>query len=284
MKVSAVAAEPVDSVARGIPEIEWCGVTKAFTAHGRTAVALENVSCEIRKGERVALTGRSGGGKTTLLNMVAGLIMPTSGVVRHAGRDVTAINNEVGYVTQKDTVLPWRTVERNTALALEVRGAERSERRRRVAEVLELVGLTGAEHLYPSELSGGMLKRLLLARTLVYRPSVLLLDEPFAALDAHLRAGLHAELIRIWEATGATIVLVTHDLNEAVLLSDRVLVLGGSPSHVVLSRETNLPAGADPLEAQFAPAFTELTRELWHALRGDDPRSGRSDEGRDGSA
>ncbi len=270
MSAAATAPKPLAETKVEQPEIEWSGVSKSFTAHGRTSVAVSEVTCTIGRGERVALTGRSGGGKTTLLNMVAGLTAPTSGVVRHAGRPVTGINNAVGYVTQKDTVLPWRTVARNTGLALEVRGASKRERAARVAEVLELVGLTGCEQMYPSELSGGMLKRLLLARTLVYKPRVLLLDEPFAALDSYLRAGLHSELLRIWETTGATIVLVTHDLNEAVLLSDRVLVLAGNPSRIVFSLDTSLTV-ADPREAPFAPGFTELTRKLWTALHAEDP-------------
>jgi sulfonate transport system ATP-binding protein len=269
-------AAPHPAGQMGEAELEWVGIGKSFRSRGRTIDALDSVSFQVARHERVALTGPSGCGKTTLLNMAAGLVAPSRGTVHHAGRVVMGANTEVGYVTQRDTVLPWRTVEKNVALPLEIRGVDRAQRRLRVGEMLELVGLGGFDHLYPAELSGGMLKRLLLARTLVYRPRVLLLDEPFGALDAQLRLTLHGELIRIWEATGATIVLVTHDLAEAVSLADRVLVFGGRPSQVVAERRIDLPPGRDPLTTQFEPEFTKLTRELWQTLRdatpgGDEP-------------
>ncbi len=253
-----------------VAEVEWVGVSKVFRSSRAHVEAISDVTLRIRKRERLALTGPSGCGKTTLLGMVAGLVSPTSGSIRQRGRLVDGVNTSVGYVTQKDTVLPWRTVDKNAGLALELRGVGRRDRARRIGEVLDLVGLSGYERLYPSELSGGMLKRLLLARTLVHRPSVLLLDEPFSALDAQLRVSLHAELLRIWEATETTIILVTHDLFEAISLSDRVVVLGGKPSGVVMDCVVDLPAMRDPFAAQLEPEFHALAKKLWSALRSDD--------------
>ena len=247
-------------------ELEWVDASKSFWRGGRHNEAIRSVSFSVGRGERVALTGPSGCGKTTLLNMAAGFVRPTGGFVRHAGRMVTGVNTSVGYVTQRDTVLPWRTVRRNVELALEIRGVSRRERGSRVTECLDLVGLSEFDRAYPSELSGGMLKRLLLARTLVYGPRALLLDEPFGALDAQLRLAMHAELQRIWATLGTTIVFVTHDIAEAVALADRVLVFGGAPARLVMSRVIEVPKGLDPFQMQFDPACVAVMRELWEAL------------------
>jgi NitT/TauT family transport system ATP-binding protein len=228
--------------------------------------ALDNFTLDIKAGEVVSIVGPSGSGKSTLLNVAAGLIRPSAGTVTYFGEPVSGPNKRVGYVTQRDLLLPWRRVRENIRLPLELRSVPRAERERRVAEVIELVGLSGFENSYPSQLSGGMLKRAALARTLAYQPDTYLMDEPFASLDAQLRIEMHDELMRIASLTKATIVFVTHDLGEAITLSDRIVVVSRRPAAIKHIAEVDLPRPRKAAVAQSSPEFTRLFQLLWNQL------------------
>jgi NitT/TauT family transport system ATP-binding protein len=249
--------------------IELAGVTKAFNARGTITRALDPVDISVGEQEFVALLGPSGCGKSTVLNLIAGLLTPTAGTVAYRGEIVTGPNGRVGYMTQKDTLLPWRSVADNVGIALELRcrAVSAEERRERVAAVLELVGLTGFEKHFPAELSGGMRKRAALARMLVYEPETLLLDEPFGALDAQLKIVMHQELLRLTRLRGITVVFVTHDLSEAITLSDRILVFSGRPGRVRTTRTVPFTRERDVLKVQFEPAYASLYQDLWNELK-----------------
>lgn len=260
--------------------IEIGAVTKSFVARGREVVALSPIDLIIEDGAFVALVGPSGCGKSTLLNMIAGIVSPSSGTVKHEGRTITDINTAVGYMTQQDSLLPWRTTEQNIALPLMLRGASSADITRRVDEMLALVGLEQFRHHFPSELSGGMRKRVALAQVLAYDPGTLLMDEPFGALDAQLKLVMQAELLQVWERSGTaplaststqgrarkTIVFVTHDLAEAITLADRVIVFSGRPGRIKAVREITMARPRDPLRIQFDDAFRTLHTELWDLL------------------
>jgi NitT/TauT family transport system ATP-binding protein len=247
-------------------ELRFEGVGREFGGEGTDFVAVRDVDLEVRPREFVCVVGPSGCGKSTLLNMAAGLLHPTRGRVLHRGEEIRAINTRVGYVTQKDLLLPWRTVERNVGLALEVQGVGRAERHERVDRVLGLVGLRGFERRYPAQLSGGMLKRASLAQTLVYEPSVLLMDEPFGALDAQLRGALQEELLALCAAAGTTTVFVTHDLDEAVLLGDRVVVFGTRPGRIVHVQDIPFARPRDLAALREDEVFRGLRESLWAVL------------------
>jgi NitT/TauT family transport system ATP-binding protein len=200
--------------------IELTRVTKRFRKGGEVVEAVGGIDLAVRRREIVAVIGPSGCGKSTLLNMIAGLYPPSSGRVAYNGKPVDDVNTGVAYMTQKDNLLPWRTVRDNVALPLEITGVPRAERAARADRVLEHVGLKGFEHRYSSELSGGMRKRACLARMLLQGAESLLLDEPFAALDAQLKLVMHDLLLRLASESAQTVVLVTHDLMEAVTLAD----------------------------------------------------------------
>ena len=238
----------------------------AAPAAGSSTVALSPVDLTIAEGEFVSLIGPSGCGKSTLLNMIAGIVPLSSGVIEHQGHPVTGANTRAAYMTQQDSLLPWRTAAENIALPLVIRGAPRDQVAARVTEMLALVGLKHFGGHYPAELSGGMRKRVALAQCLAYRPGTLLLDEPFGALDAQLKLLMQAELMRIWETDRKTIVFVTHDLTEAITLSDRVVVLSSRPGRVKEIRSIDLPRPRDPLSIQFDPDFRQLHQSLWDAL------------------
>jgi NitT/TauT family transport system ATP-binding protein len=245
------------------------GASKEFTGRGETVLALQPTSIEIAREQFVALVGPSGCGKSTVLNMIAGLQPPTAGRVVYDGKPVNGPNRQVGYMTQKDTLLPWRSVADNIGLALElkIRSVSGSERDRRVAQMIELVGLKGFERHYPGELSGGMRKRVALARSLIYEPETLLMDEPFAALDAQLRLIMHDELLRLTRLRRMTVVFVTHDLGEAITLADRVIVFTGRPGRVKALREIPLAHPRDAFRVRFSEQFAHLHEELWNELK-----------------
>jgi NitT/TauT family transport system ATP-binding protein len=242
------------------------GVDKRYVARGRETLALDKVDLEVATGEFVAFVGPSGCGKSTLLNMIAGILPPTAGTIVHDGRVVSGINRHVGYMTQTDSVLPWHTVTENVELPLKFQGVPTAERRRRVGDLLSRVNLTGFERSFPSELSGGMRKRVALAQVLVYDPGTLLMDEPFGALDAQLKLLMQAELLKIWEATRKTVVFVTHDLAEAVTLASRVVVFSGRPGRIKAVEAVDIPYPRDPFRVRFQPAFEATYARLWEAL------------------
>jgi NitT/TauT family transport system ATP-binding protein len=220
---------------RELAAVSFQGVGRTFGG-GRTGlgevVAVEYADLDIQPGEFVCVLGPSGCGKSTLLNMVAGLDAPSRGRVLFEGNEVTEVNTKVGYMPQESKLFPWLTAERNVDFPLRVRKVPPERRKELVTEYLAKVGLTGFENAYPHQLSGGMQKRASLARTLVYRPSLLLMDEPFSALDSQTKMVMHEELLNLWEAEQCTTLFITHDLVEAITLADRVVVMTRRPSRV----------------------------------------------------
>lgn len=202
---------------------------------------LAPTNLQVRRGEFVTLYGPSGCGKSTLLNITAGLLKADSGRAEFDGGPIDGVNKSVGYMTQDDTLLPWQTLRKNVELPLRIRKTPKTAIEERLQRYLDLLDLTHAADRYPSQLSGGMKRRALLARSMIYEPEMLLMDEPFAAVDATLRDDLHVELRKTIDTTNLTVLFVTHDVTEAVLLSDRVLVLGGRPSTIV--GEYHIPFG-----------------------------------------
>jgi NitT/TauT family transport system ATP-binding protein len=230
---------------------------------------LEEVTFSCRQGEFLSILGPSGTGKTTLLRILAGLLTPGRGsTVRFGGQEITGPPAGVGIVFQNYTasLLQWRTVERNVALGLEGK-TSKADRAARVAEALELVGLGDRGHDYPWQLSGGMQQRVQIARALVMRPKVLLMDEPFGALDAMTKAQLQDELLKVAAVTGATVVFVTHDIDEAVYLSDRVLVLAGTPATVACGLDIHLPRPRDQVTTKEHPEYLRARHRVYEALR-----------------
>jgi NitT/TauT family transport system ATP-binding protein len=238
----------------------------AVTARFDGLHAMGPTSLQIRKGEFLVIIGPSGCGKSTLLNMIAGTLRPSSGSVTYEGAPVAGANRDVGYITQKNYCLPWRTVEANVRLPLEFRKVPKAEMAERVTRAIRQVGLLGFERAYPRQLSGGMLQRVMIARTLAYAPHTYLMDEPFGSLDAQLRLKMHAELLKLWEQTGATFVFVTHDLQEAITLADRVLVMSKRPGCPKLIVDIDLPRPRDVIGVQSNPAYGAYFKQLWSAL------------------
>jgi NitT/TauT family transport system ATP-binding protein len=220
--------------------IELRGVARSFDIKDTRLIALEGLDLRVTEREIVALVGPNGCGKSTLLRVIGGLLPPDRGSVRVLSSSVAGVDPRVGLVFQEPRLLPWRDVLSNIAFPLELAGVDKAERQRRAQEALRLTGLDGFAEALPHQLSGGMAQRAALARALVPRPDVLLLDEPFSALDAMMRERLDAELLSLWRQTGTTIVLVTHSISEAVFLADRVLVMSSRPGHVV----AEVPVGA----------------------------------------
>jgi NitT/TauT family transport system ATP-binding protein len=214
----------------------------------------------------VAIVGPSGCGKSTILNMIGGLVAPTAGVIELDGRPVAGIPPAVGYVFQKDTVFPWRTVRRNIALGLEYRGIRGEAQARRVQEAVRLAGLEGFEDAFPATLSGGMRQRVALMRALVVDPDILLMDEPFGALDTHTKLSLHAELLALWEARRQTVVFITHDLGEAITLADRIVVMTRRPGRVKLIHDVALPRPRDVIRLRETAEYAREYRDVWHVL------------------
>ena len=251
------------------------GVSKSFAVRGTETLALQSTNLEVMEREFVALVGPSGCGKSTILNMVAGLLTPTTGEVLYDQAPIRGLNGRAGYMTQKDTILPWRTTEDNIAVPLELkcRNVPRAEIRERVAGIINLVGLGGFEKHFPAELSGGMRKRVALARTLIYEPETLLMDEPFGALDAQLKLLMHDQLQRLTQQRKMTVLFVTHDLAEAIALSDRVCVMSARPGRIRISQHIDLPRPRDVFKVRFAPAFSRVHEQLWDELK-DEVRKG----------
>ena len=242
-------------------------VSKSFYKAGTAVDAVRAMSFEIARHEIVAVIGPSGCGKSTLLNMIAGLYAPTRGDVVYKDARVSDVNTDVGYMTQKDNLLPWRSVRDNVAFPLELAGVAKPERARRANEVIHHVGLAGFEERYPNELSGGMRKRACLARMLLYGAETALLDEPFAALDAQLKLAMHDLMLRLVSENRQTVVIVTHDLMEAVTLADRVLVCTRRPATIAMEQRIALSRPRDVLNVRFSSAFKQHYDALWERLR-----------------
>jgi NitT/TauT family transport system ATP-binding protein len=239
-------------------------VTKTFEG-GYTA--LRDVQLEIAPHRFVALVGPSGCGKSTTLALVAGLDAPSSGSVSVRGTPVNGITESVGFLFQRDALLPWKTVRDNVMLPLQLRGVAAAQARERTADWIDRVGLRGFEGSYPYQLSGGMRKRVALAQTLVYDPEILLMDEPFSALDVQTRNLMEAELLGLWQGSGKTVIFVTHDLEEAIALADEVVVMTAGPARVKARYDVPLPRPRDIEQVRFDPRFTELYRAMWDDMR-----------------
>ncbi|MET0773051.1 MAG: ABC transporter ATP-binding protein [Candidatus Limnocylindrales bacterium] len=222
-------------------DIRVTGVSRTFLINGERLRALDPVDLHVPGGGIVAIVGPSGSGKSTLLRLIAGLLAPDGGTITVGGRPVTGTDPAVGLVFQEPRLLPWRTAIDNIAYPLEIAGRPRSARLARARELMALMGLDGFDQAYPAQLSGGMAQRVGVARALALEPRVLLLDEPFGALDALTRDQLDGEVLRLWERLGATILLVTHSIPEAVFLADRVVVLSARPGRVVADIAVDLP-------------------------------------------
>ena len=233
-------------------------VSHSFSKGDERLLVLSEIDLTIAAGEFVAVVGRSGCGKSTLLNIMAGLLTPTTGDVRVVAAPRDSGLPSIGYITQHDSLLPWRTAIRNVTFPLELHGVGKRERLAVGRELLAKVGLNGFEDRLPHELSGGMRQRLSLARTLLYRPQVLLMDEPFAALDAEMRGALQSLLLDLWADTGTTVVFVTHDLIEAITLADRVVSLDSSPGRIRGVHAVDIDRPRDVEQLRFDPQAGEL--------------------------
>ena len=247
--------------------IELRQISKSFHRRDAAIEALRDFDLTIAKREIVAVIGPSGCGKSTLLNMIAGLYPPSKGRIVYKGVPVTDVNTDVGYMTQKDNLLPWRNVRDNIAFPLELAGTGKRERDARADAAIAQVDLHGFAERYPHELSGGMRKRACLARMMLYGAETALLDEPFAALDAQLKLAMHDLLLRLAAESGQTVVFVTHDLVEAVTLADRVIVCTRRPATIALEQAIPLPRPRDVLNVRFTPEFKEIYDTLWERLR-----------------
>jgi NitT/TauT family transport system ATP-binding protein len=248
------------------PLAEFDCVGKTFGEGANRLEAVRDIRLTVSEGDFVTLVGPSGCGKSTLLNMLAGLFVPTQGVVRYRGQVVSGVNRRVGYMTQQDHLLPWRDVAGNVAVPLEIRGVARADRRETVQRLVDLVGLTGFEHAYPSQLSGGMRKRCSFARLLACDAETLLMDEPFGSLDAQLRLTLQGVMLRICRQLGKTVLFVTHDLDEAVALADRCVVFTRRPGNILTELEIDLPRERDLVQLRLDDRYTALTRRLWRLM------------------
>jgi NitT/TauT family transport system ATP-binding protein len=259
-----LAASPPD--ARAL--ISARGLTKTFTApDGRELPVLEGIDLDVREGEILALLGKSGSGKSTLLRLLAGLIAPAAGRVAYRDRPLAGTNPGVAMVFQSFALLPWLTVQQNVELGLEARGVRAAERAERAIRAIDLIGLDGFESAYPRELSGGMRQRVGFARALVVEPDVLLMDEPFSALDVLTAENLRGELLELWgarEFPTRAVVVVTHNIEEAVLLADRLLVLGTNPGRIQEEIEIDLPRPRD----RRAPAFEAMLDRIYGLMTG----------------
>ena len=249
----------------GSVKLEARNISMQFVRRQRVVEALRDVTVQVETSHFVSIVGASGCGKTTLLRIVDGLIAPTGGEILIDGRPVVGPGRDRAFVFQQDGLFPWRTVVDNVIFGLEVQHVKKREAVERANEFIQLVGLDGFEHHFPHELSGGMRQRANLARALTLDPDVLLMDEPFAALDAQTREIMQAELLRIWRSNRKTVLFITHQIDEAVYLSDRVIVMTTRPGRVKSIVEVDLPRPRE-LSIKRTPRFLALVDEIWKMI------------------
>ena len=254
---------------RRLGGVEFTGVTKRFVSpKGVAMTAIRDVTFSVAPGEFCAIVGPTGCGKSTTLTLVAGLESPSAGAVRVHGKPVEGITKGASFVFQTDALMPWKSVMDNVALGRIFAGADKSEARAKALDWLKVVGLTGFESHYPHQLSGGMRKRAALAAALMNEPSVLLMDEPFSALDVQTRAIMSNELLSMWDKLRPSVLFVTHDIEEAIALADKVVVITAGPGTVKATFEVDLPRPRGAVQdIRFNPRFLELYRAIWGALR-----------------
>jgi NitT/TauT family transport system ATP-binding protein len=259
MAAGAAAPAPADYLVLS-------NVAKTFTARGKSTTALQATNLTVGQGQFVTLVGPSGCGKSTLLNLVAGLIEPSEGTITIGGAAVRGTDRRIGYVTQADNLLPWRTLRDNVAFPLELEGVPVAERRERAEFWMRRVGLSGFGDAYPSELSGGMRQRGNIIRTLIYGPPVILMDEPFGPLDAQTRIVLQDLLLSIWEESRNTVLFVTHDLSEAIALADQVVLMGTKPGRVIRCENVRIDRPRDIFQIHEHPVYRHLYNQIWNEL------------------
>jgi NitT/TauT family transport system ATP-binding protein len=242
-------------------------VGKDYHVRGNRVVALESIDLNVSEGEFVTIVGPSGCGKSTLLNLIVGLLRLSSGRILFRGEPIDGICTKIGYVTQKDNLLPWRTLSENVEIALEIRGIGSDERRKLARDFIARVGLTGFEEHYPHELSGGMRQRANIIRTLVYDPELILMDEPFGPLDAQTRIVLQDQLLKLWFGAKKTIIFITHDLVEAIALADRVVLMSARPGKIKSIEQVAIPRPRDVFKIHESEQFRAVYERLWQQLR-----------------
>lgn len=271
MALAAVkTAPPTKSLHQAKPMVSIDSVTMSFG----TYVAVQDVNLSVADGEFVAIVGPTGCGKSTILNAIAGLLKPSSGTVAIDGQPVRGVQNDIGYLFQQDALLPWKTALENVELGPMFKGTGAAERREQSMKWLAKVGLKGFEHRYPHQLSGGQRKRVQMAQALITGPKVILMDEPFSALDIHTRHLMQNELLRLWQEERRAVVMITHDLEEAIALGDRVVVLAAGPrSRVIDSFPVDLQRPRDVAEIKLDSRFMDLYRNIWSSLRGEVEKS-----------
>ncbi len=261
---------PADSPRQAKSMVSIESVTMSFGAY----VAVQDVNLSVADGEFLAIVGPTGCGKSTILNAIAGLLKPSSGTVSIDGQPVRGVQNDIGYLFQQDALLPWKTALENVELGPMFKGVGAAERREQSMTWLAKVGLKGFEHRYPHQLSGGQRKRVQMAQALITGPKVILMDEPFSALDIHTRHLMQNELLRLWQEERRAVVMITHDLEEAIALGDRVVVLAAGPrSRVIDSFPVDLERPRDVAEIKLDPRFLDLYRNIWSSLRGEVEKS-----------
>lgn len=243
------------------------GVCKEYRVRGKSVLALDSIDLTVSEGEFVTIVGPSGCGKSTLLNLIVGLLRSSSGRILFRGTIIDGISTKIGYVTQKDNLLPWRTLIENVEIALEIRGANKSQRRQRAGDLVAQVGLRGFEDHYPHELSGGMRQRANIIRTLIYDPELILMDEPFGPLDAQTRVVLQEQLLSLWSSTKKTILFITHDLVEAIALADRVVLMTSRPGKIKSIAPVGISRPRDVYQIHEHQEFRFVYERLWRELR-----------------
>jgi NitT/TauT family transport system ATP-binding protein len=258
--VSDASAPAIDA------KLEVRQLCKSFSVQGKPITVLENIRLQLFPREFVCLVGSSGCGKSTLLNIVAGLIPPSSGKVLVDGKVVTGPGSDRGMVFQNYTLYPWLTVAQNVAFGLKLQKMPKVQQRERVAYYLNVVGLSQFANAYPKQLSGGMKQRVAIARALANEPTVLLMDEPFGALDAQTKEQMQQFLLELWEKTHISILMITHDVEEAIFLSQRIYVMGAHPGRMKLEISVPLPEHRD-LEMKLSSEFVDIKRQVLHTLR-----------------
>ena len=249
------------------PIIELTDVTKTYHSKGKSVLAVKDVTLPVQQGSFTTFIGPSGCGKSTLLKIIAGIALPYEGELRYKGREITSINTDIGFVTQDSNLFPWLTLIENVELALKIRGQPKAQRAEAAQKYIATMQLAGFEDHYPFELSGGMQKRGSIIRTLIYNPDTILMDEPFGPLDAQTRLVLQDELLRIWDQNKKTILFVTHDLTEAIALSDKVVLFTGRPGTVKRIFDVPLARPRNVFEIHNEKGFTDLYHEFGNILR-----------------
>ena len=252
----------------GTYSIELRGVTKRFlTPADKVFTAIRDINMAVAPGEFVAVVGPTGSGKSTTLGLISGLERPSEGSVQVMGKPVQGIDPRIGYVFQADAVFPWKNVLNNVATGPRFRGQPKAQALERARDWIARVGLSGFEDRYPHQLSGGMRKRVALAQTFINKPEILLMDEPFSALDVQTRTMMEDELLQLWSAYSASVVFVTHDLEEAISLADRVCVITSGPGTIKGIYTIDLPRPRKVAEIRFEPRFLQLYHQIWEDLR-----------------